>query len=79
MPDSHVSNSHFMAGAEMTPFRFLCPPLETRFCLAKSCERMHAILPRVCGQCPGPRKLTGRVSAAERKQKARERVKGVCG
>jgi hypothetical protein len=57
------------------PFRFLCSSLGVRFRLAESCERMRALMPHRCGLCPGPKRLCGKVSAAERKKLAKERVK----
>lgn len=64
----------------MHPFRFLCSPLGVRFRLAESCERMRAMMPWFCGQCTGPRKLGGgKVSAAERKIKAKANVQRVTG
>ena len=64
----------------MQPFKFLCSPLGVRFRLAESCDRMRKISPRLCGQCPGPKRIGGgKVSAAERIRLARERVREVMG
>ena len=63
----------------MHPFRFLCSPLGVRFRLAESCERMRALMPHRCALCPGPKRLCGKVSAAERKIKAKANVQRVTG